>query len=155
MQIVAVVNKELIKTKKNMNSFYVNTSSDEDNGAEEFEISGRGLNQSSDSDDDSGAEEYEMAGQAFNDFEKSEIRFVPLSMRRRGAIKKDYKGLRLYLMKKGEDLGKLDDEVTKKFNKWDKKRRKTSGGEMEDELLFSPASSMTTVNGKTRKAQPL
>ncbi len=56
-----------------MNSFYHSDSSGEDNEVEEFEISGRGLNQSSDSDDDNWAEEYQMTGQAFNDFGKKSL----------------------------------------------------------------------------------
>ncbi len=141
-----------------MNSFYHSDSSGEDNEVGEFEISGRGLNQSSDSDsDDSGAEEYQMAGQAFNDFEKSEIRFVPLSMRRRGAIKKDYKGLRLYLLKKGESdwLRDADAKVQAKYGKWVEKHPSKVKGKLEDdddELLFSTTA---TVNGKMRKARPL
>ncbi len=104
--------------------------------------------------DDSGAEGYEMAGQGLNDFEKSEIRFVPLRFRRRGAIKKDYKALRLYLLKKDVDVGKLDGEVQTKYAKWIKKHPPKAGGKLEDddELLFSHAS---TANGKMRKAQAL
>ena len=143
-----------------MNSFYHSSSSGEDNEVEEFKISGRGLNEGSDSDiDDSGAEEYEMAGQGLNDFKKSE-RLMPLSMRRRKGILKDYAQLRFYLRKKKDKkMDAIDTSVDSilqgdpkaKF-KW--KDIKSSGSAFKDGNpdLIHPAD-LTT--GATRKAQPL
>ncbi len=108
--------------------------------------------------DDSGAEEYEMSGQALNDFEKSEIRFVHLKLRTRKSIVKDYVQLRKYLIKKGVTMSLLDKAITSKDKDAIKEFYKKSKGELEggnDELLFSPASTMTTANGKMRKAQAL
>lgn len=112
-----------------------------------------------DSDDDSsGAEDFKVSEFGLNEWEKSE-RVIPLAMRRRKAIRKDYAQLRFYLKKKGDKkIDEIDSNVdsaigagTKKF-KW-KMIKPSSAFEDENPDLINPTS--LTTGTTTRKAQAL
>jgi len=103
-------------------------------------------------------EEYEMSKGELNQYEKSE-RIIPLGMRRRKAIIKDYKQLRGYLLsrKKGKGAGvsgvrDLDNEVNSEYAGKIQPGKSAEAQFESDDLSLS---SVMAIETKTRKARPL